>query len=48
MVPENTWVEVLLQDLDVALTVASMATGLEIVKLETGRTSVTAVGGEVI
>lgn len=48
MVPENTWVEVLPQDLGVALIVVLMATGLGIAKLETGRISVTAVGKEVI
>lgn len=48
VVPGNTWVEVLLQDLDAALTVALMATGLETAKLETGRTNVIAVGKEVI
>lgn len=44
----NIWVEVHLLDLDAALTVALMATGLEIAKLGIGRTSVTAVGREVI
>jgi len=44
----NIWVEVHLLDLDAALTVALMATGLEIAKLGIGRTSVTAVGKEVI
>nr|ABK96649.1 unknown [Populus trichocarpa x Populus deltoides] len=48
VVLENTWAEVLLQDLDAASTVALMVTGLEIAKLETGRTSVTVVGKEVI
>lgn len=48
MVPENIWAEVLLLDLDAALTVDLMATGLEIAKLGTGRTSVTAVGREAI
>jgi hypothetical protein len=48
VVLENIWAEVLLQDLDAALIVALMATGLEIAKLETGRTSVTVVGKEVI
>lgn len=43
----NIWVEVHLLDLDAALTVALMATGLEIAKLGIGRTSVTAVGREV-
>lgn len=44
----NIWVEVHLLDLVAALTVALMATGLEIAKLGIGRTSVTAVGREVI
>lgn len=44
----NIWVEVHLLDLGAALTVALMATGLEIAKLGIGRTSVTAVGREVI
>ena len=48
VVLENIWAEVLLQDLDAALIVALMATGLEIAKLETGRTSVIDVGKEVI
>jgi len=48
VVLENIWAEVLLQDLDAASTVALMVTGLEIAKLETGRTSVTVVGKEVI
>ena len=47
VVLENIWAEVLLQDLDAASTVALMVTGLEIAKLETGRTSVTVVGKEV-
>lgn len=44
----NIWVVVHLLDRDAALTVALMATGLEIAKLGIGRTSVTAVGREVI
>jgi hypothetical protein len=44
----NIWAEVHLLVLDGALTVALMAIGLEIAKLGTGRTSVTAVGREVI
>lgn len=48
VVPGNIWVEVHLLELDAALTVALMATGLEIAKLVIGRTSVTAVGREVI
>jgi hypothetical protein len=48
VVLENIWAEVLLRDLDAALIVALMATGLEIAKLETGRTSVIVVGKEVI
>ena len=48
VVPGNTWVEVHLLDLDAALTVALMVIGLEIAKLGIGRTSVTAVGKEVI
>lgn len=43
MVQENIWVEVLLLDLEDASTAASTDTGLEIAKLETGRTNVTAV-----
>jgi len=45
---ENILVEVHLLDLDAALTVALMVTGLEIAKLGIGRTSVIAVGREVI
>ncbi len=48
VVPGNMWVEALLPDLDAALTVALMAIGPEIAKLVIGRTSVTAVGREVI
>lgn len=48
VVPGNIWVEDQLLDLDAALTAALMATGLEIAKLGIGRTSVTAVGREVI
>lgn len=48
MVPELLLVEILLLDLDAALIVALMAIGLVIAKLETGRTSVTGVGREVI
>ncbi|KAF9665101.1 hypothetical protein SADUNF_Sadunf16G0087200 [Salix dunnii] len=39
VVLKNIWGEFLLQDLDAASTVALMVTGLEIAKLETGRTS---------
>lgn len=42
-VQENIWVEALLLDLEDASTVASTDTGLEIAKLETGKTNVTAV-----
>ena len=48
VVLENIWVEALLLDLGVALTVALMAIGLEIARLEIGRTSVIAVGREAI
>ena len=48
VVPENIWVEVHLLDLDAALIVELMAIGPGIAKLETGRTSVTAVETEVI
>lgn len=46
--PENLSAEVLPQVQVVALIVELMAIGLEIVRLETGRTSVTAVEIEVI
>lgn len=45
---ESLAAEVLLQVQVVALIVDLMAIGLEIVRLGTGRTSVTAVGSEVI
>ena len=44
----NIWAEVLLRDLVAASTVDLMAIGLEIARLGTGRTSVIAVGTEVI
>lgn len=44
---EIIWAEILLQVLDAALTVASMATGPEIAKLETGKTNAIDVGKEV-
>lgn len=44
----NIWVVVHLLDLDAALTVVLMATGLEIAKLGIGRTSVIDVEREVI
>lgn len=43
VVLENIWAEALLLDLDAALIVVLMVTGLVIAKLETGRTSVIAV-----
>lgn len=48
MVLENIWVEALLLDLGVVLTAALMAIGLEIARLEIGRTSVIAVEREAI
>lgn len=48
VVIRNIWVEVLLLDLVAALTVVLMATGLEIAKLEIGRTSAIAVEKEAI
>lgn len=44
----NILAEVLLQDQDAASIVELMATGLEIARLGTGRTSVIAVGTEAI
>lgn len=48
MVPGNIWAEVLLLDLGAALIVASMATGLVIVRLGTGRINAIAVEKEAI
>lgn len=48
VVLENIWAEAPLLDLGVALTVALMAIGLEIARLEIGRTSVIVVGTEAI
>lgn len=48
MVPGNIWAEVLHLDLGAALIVASMATGLVIVRLGTGRINAIAVEKEAI
>lgn len=48
MVPENIWEGVLHLDLGAALIVASMATGLVIVRLGTGRTNAIAAEKEAI